>query len=123
MLNYAQNQKQHRGKDRILFVYCYTGDDYSVHSVEECYGEMIHAVCPPQYAIRVIKALYRQNSKCPGGFHSSFCSREEHSNPACVGNNTCHFNTPWLYISPECGYSNNFMLNYQCIPGKVIPTR
>jgi hypothetical protein len=46
------------------------------------------------------------------------CSRDEPGNPACVGNRNCSFMTPWVYISAECGYSNQFRIVYQCVPGK-----
>ena len=47
------------------------------------------------------------------------CSREETGNPACVGNQNCTFMTPWVYISSDCGYSNQFRILYQCVPSEL----
>ncbi len=85
-------------------------------TVDQCYGEPMPVVCNPGDMVQVTEAHYRQTPECRGGFHSNFCTREESSNPACVGNQTCIFNTPWIYLSQECGYSNNFLISYKCIP-------
>ena len=92
----------------------------NIQRIDQCYGETIPVVCNPGDMVQVKEAHYRQTQECRGGFHSNFCSKEEPSNPACVGNQTCIFNSPWIYISPECGYSNNFLISYKCVPSKFI---
>ena len=92
----------------------------NVRRIDQCYGETIPVVCNPGDMVQVTEAHYRQTQECTGGFHSNFCSKKEPSNPACVGNQTCIFNTPWIYLSPECGYSNNFLISYKCVPSKFI---
>ncbi len=95
-------------------------DTYRSRTVDQCYGEPIPVACDPGFMVKVNSAYYRQTKNCRGGHHSNYCSKEEPSNPACVGNQTCIFTTPWLHLSSQCGYSNNFLISYQCIPSKSL---
>ena len=89
-----------------------------VRTIDECYGQAMRAICPVGFMVRVTGAFYRQAITCPGSFHSNYCMREEPGNPACTGNQTCVFTSPWVHLSQECGYSNNFLLHYECIRSK-----
>ncbi|CAH1798759.1 unnamed protein product [Owenia fusiformis] len=91
-------------------------DIHPVNTLDQCYGKNIVARCQSGYMVSVKSAYYRQSKKCPGSFHSNFCMQEEAGNPACIGNKTCTFTTPWVYLSSSCGYSNSFVLKYLCIP-------
>ena len=93
---------------------------FEPRTVDQCFGQTIPIQCDPGFMVQVTKVFYRQSQQCHGSFHSNFCTREEASNPACVGNETCVFTTPYIYLSPECGYSNNFLVTYKCIPGLFV---
>ena len=101
-----------------MLQYYLTAEPDEVHTVEQCYGKAMSLVCAPEYTVRVIVARYSQSERCSDGQYSNFCAKEEPGNPACVGNSTCSFTTPWVYLSPECGYSNSFEITYQCIPSE-----
>ena len=93
---------------------------YEVVTVDQCYSKAIPVRCDPGFMVRVLSAHHRQTEKCKAGFQDTGCVKEEKGNPACVGNTTCVFTTPWMYLSATCGYSNNFQIAYQCVPGKQI---
>ena len=110
-------------KKRFKYFVCIYNKDsesYTLKTVDQCYGHQIPIICPKGTLVQIERAYYRQASYCPGDFHSNFCNKEETSNPACIGNQTCIFTTPWVYLSKECGYSNNFMVSYYCIPGELL---
>ena len=79
--------------------------------------------------MRVVSATYLRSRDCVGGASdlpllgigneslTAGCSRDNVSRPPCIGNASCIFTAPWIYISAECGYSNYFSLRYQCVPG------
>ena len=79
--------------------------------------------------MRVVSATYLRSRDCVGGASDlpllgggndtliAACRRDDATGPQCVGNSSCIFTAPWIYISAECGYSNYFSLSYQCVPG------
>ncbi|XP_013383777.1 uncharacterized protein LOC106154087 [Lingula anatina] len=84
--------------------------------MSQCYGEDMIIECKPGSMIRVITAFYRQSVHCPGGYHSIYCIQEETHNPPCVGQQQCAFTAPWVFLSSDCAYSNDFQITYECIP-------
>ena len=93
------------------------GPKYEVDSGIVYYCFCLIKKCSHDYMVRVTHTFYGQLDTCQGNFHNNFCMREEPDNPACVGQQRCVFKVPWIYLSRECGYSNNFLIQYQCIPG------
>ena len=97
--------------------------------VSKCYGKQISAECESQHLMRVVSSTYLRSRDCVGGASDlpllgagndsmiTTCRRDDVSGPQCVGNSSCIFTAPWIYISADCGYSNYFSLRYQCIPG------
>lgn len=93
---------------------------FTTHSVDQCYGKQISAVCAMGQLLRVVTATYRQTPDCSSSSYfesEKNCSREAPGDAPCTGNATCHFLSRWIYLSSQCGYSNNFIMKYQCIPG------
>jgi len=98
-------------------------------TVGQCYGKQISAKCELRHLMRIVSATYRRSRDCVGGASdlpllgggneslTTGCSRDNVSGPPCVGNGSCIFTAPWIYISADCGYSNYFSLRYQCVPG------
>ena len=109
------------------------GGPLPVETVAKCYGKPISAKCDAHHLIRVVSATYLRSRDCVGGASdlpllggagndslTSGCSRDNASGPPCVGNASCIFTAPWIYISANCGYSNYFSLQYQCVPGRNL---
>jgi len=104
-------------------------DSLPVAAVSQCYGKQISAECESQHVMRIVSATYLRSRDCVGGASDlsllgggndsliSACSRDDAGGPQCVGNSSCIFTAPWIYISADCGYSNYFSLRYQCVPG------
>lgn len=90
----------------------------SGRSVEACLGQPVQMTCTQGGMVRVVQATYQQSEACPGGLRSPACGRPEMGNPICVGNTSCVFPAPWVYLSPICGYSNSFTMIFECLPGK-----
>ena len=102
-----------------------------IRTVSQCYGKQISAKCESQHLMRIVSATYLRSRDCVGGASDlpllgggnesllTTCSRDNVSGPQCVGNSSCIFTAPWIYISADCGYSNYFSLQYQCVPGIV----
>jgi len=104
-------------------------DGLPVGTISQCYGKQISAECESQQLMRIVSATYLRSRDCVGGASDlpllgggndsliTGCSRDDASGPQCVGNSSCIFTAPWIYISADCGYSNYFSLQYQCVPG------
>lgn len=102
-------------------------------TISHCYGKQISAECESHHVIRVVSAAYLKSRDCVGGASDmqllgganeslvASCRRDDVSGPQCVGNRSCIFTAPWIYISADCGYSNYFSLQYQCVPGIQLP--
>jgi len=100
-----------------------------IQTIAQCYGKQISAKCQSQHLMRIVSATYLRSRDCVGGASdlpllgggneslTTGCSRDNVSGPPCVGNGSCIFTAPWIYISANCGYSNYFSLRYQCVPG------
>lgn len=98
-------------------------------TISRCYGKQISAECESHHVMRIVSATYLRSRDCVGGASDlpllgggndsliAGCSRDDVSGPQCVGNSSCIFTAPWIYISADCGYSNYFSLQYQCVPG------
>jgi len=107
-----------------------------IMTVSRCYGKQISAVCESHHVMRIVSATYLRSRDCVGGASDLLllgggndslmvgaCSRDDVSGPQCVGNSSCIFTAPWIYISADCGYSNYFSLQYQCVPGARTENR
>ena len=102
-----------------------------IQTVDQCYGKQISVECEPHHVMRIVSATYLRSRDCVGGASDlsllgggndsliAECSRDDAGGPKCVGNSSCIFTTPWIYISADCGYSNYFSLRYQCVPGRL----
>jgi len=107
------------------------GNSPPTATISQCYGKQISAECESNHVMRVVSATYLRSRDCVGGASDlpllgggndsliSACSRDDVSGPQCVGNSSCIFTAPWIYISADCGYSNYFSLQYQCVPGET----
>ena len=90
---------------------------HNEHVVHQCFDAPIRMECRTGSMVHVVGAYHRQTWHCPGEFHSFACHQRALWKPVCVGQEACEFMAPRVRLSDECGFSNDFLVTFQCVPG------